>query len=753
MGNVSSTSSGGVTQAQIAPPSAPANALSRLFSRAQNTPVSLAGPSQRQRLPEITNETFLYYINNVKPSEPEPRVFWGIHFNRSLFETLINELEFHGDTFVYCTFECVTASSEASEKIAKPVKFIGVKFSDCVFRPWASLPEGSELRECKIHFSNFRADSVLRRFRFKDFSPCWVDTTVDGALGQVAWTASEINLSGIDMRNGAIKNVAFYNPEDQGVINSNLSGIEFNNVAFNGTSPNAGGAYYEFNNVDLRDLKARNLMLKDVRFIRVRLDGAEIINLVLYGVVDFSQAEFGYYRSGSFILGEATFRTVQQIDIGLNSISNPQRGANFFNTLKTIGNQQLQIDLAERLTVLCGKLAELRRQLRLQPLLVLSVINGLCEYAAHSAAIHIFITDQMRVIRNMMLPIFNSGNRLICQNLVSLFKQLSATLDNRFDYQFLVHQLMLSDPSLKAHWYKNPLLRRILLQISLVLKSEIEDIEQDHIFFSPAAGRGIYIAADGFRELLSIYQVPTAFTHFTYGAVGEIEILPSDPAEVNKTLNCFPQLHKIWSTAGKTLAPVLMAMLEADAELSGAEKKRLQEIRQHFVCIICRVKTDKMVLTSARDVNTLHSVLARFYQGNGAAEARQRLIRYMQTKMEEELIPQRLSDAQQKSIAALMLARILTSISSTTYCGVDEDSPRPLRELARVLIADCQGYWPGLVKDSDAKEWQEKLVPVKRSTFCCSWMVADSMSRFSPPRSSGEEGRRVAAIVKQLYPL
>lgn len=665
-------------------------------------------------LPEITDENLLDYLRNKKLTDSQPRIFRNITLADKMskeFKNFIAEnpdaLTFNGDTFI-----------DLSISDLYLYKF---KFTNCMIK--------TDKRP-------------LLWFKTALIGDWCRGLTIDGLHGQMPSRLNPVSLSYTFLRACTLRNIAFQATDTHIVYRSNFSGSKLENVEFSSDAY----APYDFIHVNFDDIQATELTFSNVRFSKnVSFTSAKIKGLTLAQRVDFSGASFDEYQPGNISLSDTMFSTVALIDINLNSENNNYNGAIFLRSLGSLNPKYLNVrlDWAEQLVNKINNLAPLSQAFSQSSTLRLSVLKELINICyAGSPLISTFI-DHALLLHNKDELITKPWRDKVFKRLMSLdARQL-------FDYQFAINQLIKEYPELQVAFHKQEPLQTLSQYITATLVEDKTETPIHHIFYHADTGEALYIAGDDFIQLIAAKIAPTKFLLLKYSKdTNDVDCIPATPEALNNILKSFPAVLSRWMNTGKLLAPIIDTLFSSCATLNSNETKRLTTIRNHINSLLSCKTTVKMALVAAEDVNILHTVLSRYHSGGNAQTLRQAIVSEAQRRL--LLADKSLTDGQLKSMVSLMLARLLTQLSTSAYCGTESDSPRPLRLLAAELLSDARHYSADIISEQLVDEWRELLVPQNKETFSCSAVISSKMAAYSPP---GIDGMKISAIMRKLYPL
>ena len=676
----------------------------------------------------INNDDFLNFLRDEKKWTKCPRTFSGI-----IFENLTSEYK----------------------KITRPVKFYEDTFIDPVFYKWKA-PSGSEMLNCTF----MATKRSLNWYGIKMAKICWDGSKIDGLYTtRSPLTAHSIispDLSNSKMKNCTFRNLIITHRWSEKIEDADFSGSAFTNVKFVALQGLIDDLY-KFNKVNFNNINAEGLSFEQVIFKReVSFHNAKINNLTLIQSIDFSGADFGNYKKGDITLSNDMFSSDMLIDFNLNSLNNLETGAYFYNTLSTLKNDDVRVDWVEQLVGKFNTLPHLKDCLQ-HPSLMHSVLLEL-RHGCYSTSpvIRLFISGLLlSLYKDKILPAVIINDRYSRHDVLNSLLDVLTQSNNLataeiMGFQSIAHQLMAIYPFIADFWYQlSPLDKLIKHLCADILMDPTAELSQHHLFYNPATGRAIYLARSGFEALIDSCQPPTEYSIFTCDERGAITGWPANQQQTAKTLESFPALLQAWSAGGNHLVAAMRHLLSVHELRQPDDVRRVEQIATHWINLLGRKEQNKLNLTSAKDVDLLHAALAPFYEGEKAKLSRQGTVEKMRSNLPLFQKIEGLTEAQLNAIMSLTLAKVLTALSSSAYCGIETDSPRPLRLLVALFIIDCHEDWPDLVRGPDICEWLERLVPQQPRTFTCSAYLAGVMADY---RLQIPEAGRISLLLKSLYP-
>lgn len=676
----------------------------------------------------INNRDFFSFLRDEKNLAKCPRTFDGV-----IFDDSINE----------------------SRDITRPFKFKDDTFINPVFNMW-DPPHGSEMRNCTFSATH----QSLDWFGLAMAKICWKGSTFDGLYtlaGPVTAPSTILSeLSSSKMKNCIFKNLIFTPGWTTEVKNADFSGSTFKNVIFV-AQPDSNRNLYLFNRVNFSNINAEELLFEQVSFTKnVSFRNAKINNLTLMKAVDFSGADFSGYKKGNITLSDDMFSSDVLIDFNLNSINNAETGANFFNTLASLNNLDVRIDWIEQLIEKFSTLLPLNDSMR-HPSLMLSVLKELRHgcYSKSQVIKDFLPTAILSVYKNEILPAVILYNRSRSQDIVNMLIDILTRSTNLataeiMGFQFIAHQLMTVYPGMAGFWYQLSPLDKLMTHLcDNILMSSADEPSRHHLFYHPVTGRALYLTRRSFEGLIRSRQPPTEYSIFTCDERGEITDRPVNQQETAKTLQSFPALLHAWSAGGDHLVVAVKRLLSTHDVHQPDDVIRVEQIATHWINLLGRKASNKLNLTSTKDVDLLQAALAPFYEHKDAKLARRETVEEIRSYPTLCHNFEGLSESQINAVMSFTLAKVLTALSSSAYCGMEMDSPRPLRLLAAFFIIDCHDYWPGLVRDTDIMKWLEILDAKDPETFTCSAYLAALMVGY---RLQIPEAERISRLLKSLYP-
>nr|WP_310618033.1 hypothetical protein [Pantoea cypripedii] len=699
------------------PPLAIKNSTATLAS---NTPLALNDPDADNiiALEDITGETFIDYMHDIRPYDQRPRTFRGVSFGRGL--------DYKPGDF------------------KEPLPFNKDTFYDLNFRGYYTN-HGIEMRNCLITTEEDNLIWFASNFR----DSCWQGSTIDGLYQGQKSTITDCSLSQVDMSGCILKNLHIVDKAQCLMQQTNFSNCVFEDLTFYSNRTQQ----YKFMNVSFRDLQAGKFALNNVNclenvdFTHAKIDKLSLLEgTTLTGVILSDDAP------DLIKLDPDMFNNITAIDRHLDSINNPVTGALFFKTLASINNNAVRCAFAEQLVAMLdgeGVLAEAYRNITTLKLSFMKELSNSC-YSGSEIIKDFFDRELLNHSKNALLS--DTPHADISELLLKLKEE------ELLNYQFPINQLIKADSELRDKFYRQTPIKDFVTYIEEQIM--MEDADAPHqIFYNPDNKIALYLPAQDFQGLLRDSQTPERYALLHYKAEpGKDEIVTDIPAGfkfLGSVLEVFPMLHSLWSRSGGIFTPVIRFLFSHAPDLESEQKNKAAKIEKHMIALLMRKVDASSKLIEPGDESLLCEILEPFYRTqtdedrDNAKALRWKMIEIAQHRL--ALGSKTFSDAEQKIIAGMIIIRMLADLFSTRFYAEEEDSANAPRQLARLLINDLQAFRPGMINPDDAEEWKERLIPKSVvKTYTCSSIVAAMVASYQFP---GEQGAEMNKAIKLHYPL
>nr|WP_310618032.1 hypothetical protein [Pantoea cypripedii] len=667
---------------------------------------------------EITGETFIDYMHNIRPHDQRPRTFRGLNFSDKL--------------------DCKPGAFN------EPLIFNSDTFYDLNFRGY-STRYPIEMKNAVI---TAETDNLI--WHSSDFNnSCWKNTSINGSVRGRQGSMNDCVLSQTDMSGCKLTNLRIVNNTSPQIEQANFSNCEFDNIIFSSGLKDQ----YQFKNVSFNGVQAGKFVLDNVNCLEnVDFTNAKIDKFSPMNGTQLSVAMFSDNAPELIKLDPDMFRNYTEIDRHLDRINNNRTGALFFKTLASINNNAVRCAFAEQLVAMLESDTYLSGVYNETPSLQISILGELTSSCyANSTVIRNFISREL---------LKNSKDALLSDMVDSDLPELFMALPEQelLDYQFPINQLIAEHPELRAKFYQQTPIKDFVSYIEKVMM--MEDADAPHqIFYNPKNKTALYLPAKDFSELLHASETPEGYALLQYqaepGKESKVTDIPAALTNLSSVLEVFPMLHSLWSRSGGIFTPVIRFLFSHVAGLDSLQKNRAAKIEKHMVSLLMRRVDASSKLIEPADESLLCDLLEPFYRTqtdedrDNAKALRWKLIEVGQHRLALSL--KDFSDAEQKIIAGMIIIRMLADLFSTRFYAEEEDSANAPRQLAKLLIDDLQAFRPGMINPADAEEWKERLIPKSvDKTYPCSAIVAAMVASYQFP---GERGVELNKAIKHHYPL